>query len=65
MVEQTYPCINEVADQLTGFFISRTILEEAKGGFLDFGAVTVSDHQAVWLDINMVLVGMDRDQDIT
>jgi len=46
-------------------FISRTLLEEAKGGFLDFGAVTVSDHRAVWLDINAVLVGMDHDQDIT
>jgi len=50
---------------IDGIFISRTLLEEAKGGFLDFGVVTVSNHQVVWLDINTLLVGMDRDQDIT
>jgi len=40
-------------------FISRTLLEEAKGGFRDFGYVTVSDHHVIWLDIKASLVGMD------
>jgi len=36
---------------INGIFISLNLLEDAQGGFLPFGEVTISDHWAVWLDI--------------
>jgi len=59
------PTHQQGSKAIDSIFISKTLLVEAKGSFLQFGEVTISDHQAVWLDIKATLVGMHQEQDIT
>jgi len=49
---------------IDGIFIPRTLLAEARGGFLPFGEVTISNHRAVWLDILARYFQMLDNQDI-
>jgi len=50
---------------IDGIFVLKALMEDAKGRFLQFGDVTISNHYAVWLDIKASLVGTDQEQDIT
>jgi len=50
---------------IDGIFLSPSLLEEAQGGFLDFGEATVSDHRAVWIDIPAQHFNMLHQMDIT
>jgi len=43
---------------IDGIFILPSLLEDAQGGFLSFGEVTISDHWAVWLDLPAALLGL-------
>jgi len=44
----THQCRSKPID---GIFVLKTLLEDAKGGFLQFGEVMISNHHAAWLDI--------------
>jgi len=43
---------------IDGIYMSRTLLQGSRGGFLQFGDVMGSDHRAVWVDIRAEHVGM-------
>jgi len=47
---------------IDGIYISRSLLEGSKGGFLPFGEVMGSDHRALWIDISAGHVGMDQQE---
>jgi len=50
---------------IDGIFLSKTLLIDAKGGFLVFGKAMVSDHCVIWIDIPAANLGMDQAQDIS
>jgi len=50
---------------INGIFLSRSLLEEAKGGFLQFGKSMVSNHRAVWIDLPVQYFNMLHTTDIT
>jgi len=50
---------------IDGIFLSQSLLEEAKGGFLRFGEVMVSNHRAVWIDIPAQYFNMLHTNNIT
>jgi len=49
---------------IDGIYMSRSLLQGARGGFLQFGDVMGSDHRAVWVDISAELVGMAHQEPI-
>jgi len=59
------PTHQQGSKPIDGILISKTLLEEAKGGFLDFGDIIISNHHAIWLDTKASPLGMDWSQDIT
>jgi len=50
---------------IDGIFLSKTLISDARGGFLPFGEATISNHQVIWLDIQASMTGMDQSQAIT
>ncbi len=50
---------------IDGIFMSKTLLNKVRGGFLAFGEVMVSNHQALWVDIPTANLRMDQAHDIT
>jgi len=50
---------------IDSIFIPAAIQAELKGGFLQLGEVTISNHRAVWLDILAHLFEMAQTQGIT
>ncbi len=58
----THQCGSRAID---GIFLSHSLLEDAKGRFLEFGEVTVSNHRAVWIDIPKHHFDMTEMADIT
>jgi len=50
---------------IDGIFLSKPLLEEAKGGFLQFGEVMVSNYRAVWIDIPAQYFNMLHTNNIT
>jgi len=48
-----------------GIFLSSNLLEDAQGGFLSFGEVTISDHQAIWLDLPATLLRLEGQNQVT
>jgi len=50
---------------IDGIYMSRSLLQGARGGFLQFGDVMGSNHRTVWVDIGAELVGMAHQDPIT
>ena len=50
---------------INGIFLSPSLLEDAQGGFLNFGKVTISNHRAVWLNLLAVLLGLAGQTQVT
>jgi len=45
---------------IDGIYVSRTFISNVEGGILQFGQVTHSNHQVVWLDIQADTVEMGQ-----
>jgi len=57
--QTTVPTHQRGSKPINRIFISKNLLEDAKGGFLDFGVATISDHRAIWLNIKASPLGME------
>jgi len=59
------PTHQQGSKAIDDIFLSPSLLEDAQGGFLDFGEATISDHQAVWMDTPAQHFNMLQMTDIT
>jgi len=59
-----HPTHQRRSKAINGIYISRSLLQEAQGSFLEFGKVMHSDHRAVWLDIRAEAVVMTQQESI-
>jgi len=58
----THQCRSKPINRI---FVSKALLEDTKGGFLQFVEVTIRNHHTVWLDIKASAIGMHQDHNIT
>jgi len=50
---QPPPTFQYSSHPIDGIFVSPELLTNAQGGYLGFGEAVISDHRAIWLDLDL------------